>query len=131
MLDRCSGRNKDGSPCSARPQADSRFCPWHDPERESDRAEWRRRGGEGKSNARRARKAIAGDLRDLGAVQATMLKALKGLEDGTVEPGVATAMATVARALVAVAHENAAVNFEQQLADLARQVADLSDRKGA
>lgn len=130
MPEQCRATNQDGSPCGAKPWKDG-LCRWHHPSLVDDRKAWSAKGGQARSNANRARKAIAGDLRDLGAVQATMLGVLKKLERGEVEPGVATAMATVARSLVAVAQVNAAVNFEQQLADMARQIAELSERQPA
>lgn len=130
MAERCQRTNQDGSPCGAKPWKDG-LCRWHHPDLAADRRAWSAKGGANRSNATRARKAIAGDLRDLGTVQATMLGVLKKLEAGTIEPGVATAMANVSRALVSVAQASAAVDFERQLADMARQLAELRERRGA
>jgi hypothetical protein len=130
MEGQCSGITKGGARCRAFVMPGSTFCIAHDPNRVVELAEYRKRGGQNRSNSARARRSL-GDLRDLGAVQVALLKALKGLEDGHVEPTVATAMATVGRALVAVASANAAVTFEAQLADMARQIAELRDRRPA
>ncbi len=56
----------------------------------------------GRSNAQRAQKAL-GDGNDLTAVQARLVGALEKVEEGTLEPARATAMAALARAIVAVA----------------------------
>ena len=98
MLDRCKGINRDGTPCNARPYR-GEYCQWHDPALAGERAAWRARGGERSSSASRARAALPKDLQD---VHAALLRVLSGLENGTIEPRTATAMAAVARALVAV-----------------------------
>ena len=129
-LDRCKGQNKDGTPCTAYKTTGRAFCPWHDPERAEEREGWRRKGGVSSSKRSRARKSI-GDLRNLVVVQSTLLQTLEDLKNGTVEPAIATAMATVARALVAVAGVNSAVAFEEQLESMARQITELQERRGA
>ncbi len=42
---RCDGTNEDGTPCRARPGAGSRYCFFHDPNKEQERHEARQRGG--------------------------------------------------------------------------------------
>ncbi len=63
---------------------------------------WRQKGGAGRSNAQRAKKAL-GESNDLTAVQARLVGALAMVEEGTLEPARAQAMAALARAIVAVA----------------------------
>ncbi len=130
-LERCLGQNKDGSPCSARTQAGTRFCPWHDPKREADRAEWRRKGGLGSSNKARARKALSGGFKDTATAQVVLLQVLARLYRGDFDPGVATAMASVARAIDALAKTNATAAMEAEIAGLARQIAELSGKRSA
>ncbi len=96
------GTNRDGAPCSAQARPGSRFCPWHDPQLAADRAAWRKKGGVGRSTAERAKKVI-GESGDLVAVQAKLVGALEKVEDGTLDPARAQAMASLARAIVAVA----------------------------
>src|SRR5829696_1630080 len=127
-LARCLGTNKDGTPCKARAQRDSEYCLAHDPERVTDLTEWRRRGGRESSNRSRARKALAGDVRDLTDVKARLMMALAKVEEGDLEPGPANAMANLARAIATVA---GVADFEGQLAELRHEVAALSESRGA
>ena len=127
-LTRCLGTNKDGSACRARAQRDSAYCLAHDPERVTDLAEWRRRGGRESSHRSRARKALAGDIRDMTDVKARLMVALAKVEEGELEPGPANAMANLARAIATVA---GVADFEAQLAELRQDVALLADGRGA
>jgi hypothetical protein len=79
------------------------------------RRSWSVAGGRAKSNANRARKALLGDISDLAGVQASLLRALRRVEDGEIEPNVANSMANLARAIVAL---SSAVTFEQRLAEV-------------
>lgn len=130
MEGQCSGITKGGARCRAFVMPGSSFCISHDPSRVVELAEYRKRCGQNRSNSARARRSL-GDLRDLGAVQVALLKALKGLEDGNVEATVATAMATVGRALVAVSQANAVVTFEERLSEMARQIEELREGRPA
>ncbi len=93
----CTGTNRDGGACSARPQPRQDVCLWHDPARAQDRAAWRRQGGHGKSNAQREAKRLPADVKDTLAV---LVRTLGGLEHGEMEPQRATAIAAVSRAIV-------------------------------
>ena len=115
MVERCLGHNRDGSPCSAAPQSANAYCLWHDPARAADRAEWRRRGGQGRSHLSRAGKRIPKTHRD---VQEALLRALAAVEAGELEPARATALATLARAFLAVAE---AGELEARLTELERR----------
>ena len=116
MADRCLGRNRDGSRCSAQPGA-SGHCLWHDPALAAERAAWRRKGGEGKSTANRAAKRLPKDLRD---VRDALLRALRDVEGGGLAAPQANAMAALARAVVAV----------HQVAELEARVASLEAATG-
>src|SRR4051812_46034432 len=125
--DPCSATNKDGSPCNAQAWRDG-LCRWHHPDLEAERTEGRRRGGQNRSNAVRARKALAGDIRDLADVKARLMTALTKVESGDLEPGAANAMANLARAVVAVA---GVADFEAQLAQMRQELADLATNRSA
>ena len=121
------GHNKDGTPCNAQVWRDGK-CRWHHPDLAEQRTEERRRGGQNRSNAARARKAITSDLRDMGDVKSRLMTALEKVESGDLEPGQGNAMANLARAIATVA---GVAEFEGQLAELRREVAELSERRGA
>ncbi len=111
MLERCLGQNRDGAPCSAQARADG-YCLWHSPDLAGERAAWRKRGGERRSNRARARAALPQDLRD---VQDALYRALAAVEGGELEPPRANAMSALARAIVAV----------QQVGDIEQRIAAL------
>lgn len=120
----CSATTKNGLPCTARARPGSNWCNWHDtaPDAVTQRREWQMAGGKAKSNANRLRKRVP---ESLGGVETVLHRALAGLEDGTLEPSRAGAMASVARALIAL-HEPS--ELERRLTDLER-VAE--ERRGA
>ncbi len=98
MSDGCKATTKAGSPCSAQLWRDG-WCRWHHPSLEKERGAWRRQGGEGRSNVKRAAKRIPRTLID---VQAALFRALAAVEAGELEPAKAQAMSALARAVVAV-----------------------------
>ena len=119
MPSQCIGQNKDGSACNAQVFKDG-WCRWHHPELEAERAEERRRGGHARSNAARARKHLAGDIRDMGDVKARLMRALASVEAGDLPPNVAGAMAGLARAIATVA----------QVGELEERLRSLEERAG-
>jgi hypothetical protein len=55
---RCRGTTRDGKPCAAHPRPGTDLCPWHSPDLAARRAEWSARGGAGRSNKQRAKRAL-------------------------------------------------------------------------
>jgi hypothetical protein len=125
MATRCLATTKDGNPCAAKPWRGD-YCRWHSPQLAAQRREWSRRGGASRSNKARARKGLAGEALTMPEVSGLLSRALRKVEAGTMEPGVATAMATLARALVAT--QEAGV-VEERLAALEERLG--VQRKGA
>lgn len=117
---KCTGTNRDGTPCSARPQPDRPFCLWHDPERAADRKRWTQNAGRAKAHRVQARKKILAAGLELPAVDAALCKALQDVLAGEIEPNVATAAATLARAIVAT----------RQAGELEQRIAALEERAG-
>ena len=111
MAGTCTGTTRAGAPCAAQAWRDG-LCRWHHPDLEAERADWRRRGGEGRANLRRAAKRLPKDLLD---VRDGLLRALAAVEAGDLEPGRANAIAGLSRAVVAV----------HQAADLEARIAAL------
>ena len=114
MATGCRATNQAGQPCAAAVWQDG-WCRWHSPALEHERREWSRRGGRGKSNKARAKKASAG--MEMSDVQALLAIVLKGTISGRFTPGQASACTAVARALVTI-HEN--VEIEARLEALER-----------
>jgi hypothetical protein len=122
-LKRCSGVTRDGSPCRARAQRDSRYCLSHDPERVTDLAEWRRRGGRASSNANRAKRQLPEGLLSVQALQALLGLTITEVRAGTIEPGVANSVAALARAYITVSEAAAIETLQAQVDDLRALVA--------
>ena len=112
----CTATTQGGAPCNAQAWQEE-LCRWHHPSLAAERKEWSRKGGHERSNASRARKALPRDLRD---TLDALYRVLQGVEDGTVEPARANAVATVARAIVAV----------QEVGELERRLGELESRAG-
>jgi len=93
----CTALTKDGSPCSATPRVGTGFCPWHDPSLATERHGWKINAGKSKSTRNRARKKILSAALDLSEIDGALCRALLDVLDGTLEPNIATAAATVAR----------------------------------
>ncbi len=102
MDTKCSGTNKDGQPCSAYVDAGQSWCRWHDPARESDRAEWRRKGGTARSNRNRAKKQMQAAVMTIDDLDALLCSSLAKVAMGRMEPGVGSAVATLAKTVVAI-----------------------------
>jgi hypothetical protein len=118
--DRCQATAASGKPCSAAARPGRAYCLWHDPQADAERRELSRKGGQGRSNAARARKALPAEDLTLREVQRVLCRVLKDVTCGRAEPGVATAAATVGRAIAALAQ---AADFDERLAALERQIA--------
>lgn len=115
---KCQGTNRDGDPCSATPQPGKQWCVWHDPDRAEERAQWNREAGRAKSHKVQARKKVLTAGLDLGEIDAALCKALLDVLKGSLEPGVATAAATVARTISQLRTDG---DFEKRLKELERQ----------
>jgi hypothetical protein len=121
---RCQATNQQGDPCSAAHYRDG-WCRWHHPDLGEARKAWAAKGGRNGSHTARAKKKLAGDLRDLAGVKSLLLEAMDATRTGAMEPAVLSALATAARAVVAVA---GVADFETQLAAMRRELADLTER---
>jgi hypothetical protein len=67
---RCRALRDDGQPCQSTPRGESRYCLWHDPERQDEAAEARKLGG----HRRRRERIVAGayDFEGLGSIEAIL-----------------------------------------------------------
>ena len=127
MDERCRATNAAGSPCSARPVLPSGYCYWHCPQVAAQRAEARRKGGKGKSNANRAKRQLPAEPMTAEELHAWLGVVFKRVVAGKMEPGVGTAAANIARAMTAVA---GVADFEQQLAEMRADIARFAERQG-
>ena len=101
MAERCSATTKGGKPCGGTPVPGEDLCPWHSPSWAERRRAWSVKGGQGKSNKRRAAKRLAEPMGP-AELQILLGAVLRDVVAGRVEPGVANAAAALGRALVTV-----------------------------
>lgn len=96
---RCVARNRDGSACGSFSLPGSDFCFSHDPDRQAERAEARRRGGLNSAKVIRLRGLIPPRLMP---IYDQLEAAMSEVHDGDLDPRRASAMASIARAMVGV-----------------------------
>jgi len=113
--EQCSGTTKAGERCRARSLPGSAYCVTHDPTKVTQLAEWRRKGGYAASNKARAKKALPADPLTNEELHSWLRVVFKGVIAGRIEPGVATASATVARTMAELAR---VTELEQRIANL-------------
>ena len=118
MADRCLAETRAGRRCSAL-AVDGRHCPWHSaaPEWVAKRREWSARGGEGRSNANRARRQLPHELMTVVEVQAAICRAIRRVEAGELEAGPAQALSSLAKTFAMLAQ---VADFEARLSELER-----------
>ncbi len=86
----------------------------------TERASWRKRGGERRSNAARAKKSLPDEMMTLREVQAVLCRALRKTEAGEMTPAVANALGGLGRSIASVA----------EASDLEHRIAALEQRAG-
>ena len=94
----CRATRRDGEPCTA-VASDSGYCFGHDPKLEDKRREARRQGGQNKASSVRVSKLLPTRLKP---VATALEEVLTEVHNGSIDPKVATAMASVATALIRV-----------------------------
>ena len=119
---RCTAITRGGKRCGGTPVPGDSRCPWHAPAWAERRREWSRKGGRGKSNASRARKALP-EAMTLGEARGVLSVAMRATLAGRLAPGAGSAVAALARALAALTE---AADLEKRIAQL--EVAARSDR---
>ncbi len=117
MQSHCKATTRSGGPCAAQPIRPSGYCWVHDPQCAEQQAAWRRKGGQSRSNRRRALAKLPDELMGLRDVQAMLCLTLKAVIAGRLEPVVGNAAASIARAIAAVAQ---AGDMEDRVAELER-----------
>ncbi len=93
----CTATRRNGEPCRAQALPERRLCWAHDPEMRQKADAARRRGGENKANAVRARKKMGADLHDISKM---IEAALAGVYKGTMTPQQGQSIASLAGAWV-------------------------------
>ncbi len=117
MVSRCSAITKEGTACTVPPLTGSSWCHHHDPALADRRDEMRRKGGEARSNARRAAKAwkAAGLEMDAADLPHILRSCMFSVKAGTMETGVAMAIVALAKASVSISQE---IELEARIAAL-------------
>jgi len=126
MATRCLGTNQSGGPCGGYLPKGSTWCLWHDPDRESEREEWRRRGGENRSNRARARKKMTDLAMTIDDIDSTLCQALRDVSTGRMEPGIGNSMSVIARTITTI---RTASEIESRIATLEAQAGIGSARR--
>lgn len=98
-VSKCSGITKAGKPCRGVPVHGSQWCMSHNPDMQSQQSENRRRGGEARSNARRAIRQWAEFGKELGNedLPSIIKSSMYAVKIGELEPAQAQAIAALAR----------------------------------
>ena len=117
MPRKCSRLKAGGTPCGGNALAGKAYCWSHDPELAEQRAEGARRGGEQRSNARRAARAWAavGEQLAIADLPAILRACMFSVKSGALEPGQASAIATLAKTSVSITNE---IELEARLSAL-------------
>lgn len=118
MVERCTGQNRDGAACAARPLAGTSKCPWHTEGLAEQRRVWSASGGRAKSNTARAKRLLP-EAMAADELAGLLSAVFRRLVDGEVEPNVATAAGSLARSMIEVAR---AAHVEDRLIEIERQV---------
>ena len=129
MSERCKATNAEGKPCSAAVYKDG-YCRWHSPDPELQEAVKvsRAKGGQNRANVARARKRFKGNIQDFAHLQGVLLTAIDDVRAGKLEPGHATAMATLAKAIMSL---SPVANFDSQLAEMQSEINALKAASAA
>src|SRR5215210_7678984 len=118
----CSAQTKNGAACSAQAWRDG-LCRWHHPALEAQRAEERRRGGQNRSNAARAKKDLPAGVMTTDELRGLVGLTIKGVLAGRVEPGIGNSVAALSRAYVAVTEAGAVETLQAQVDELRALIA--------
>ena len=124
MVEKCTAITLEGKRCTVSPLPNSQWCRHHDPALAQQRAEMRRRGGEARSNARRAvaQWKAAGLEMDTSDLPAILRSCLFSVKAGAMEPGVASAIVALAKASVSISQD---VEMEQRITALENAAAGM------
>lgn len=128
MVDRCSGKTKNGKPCAARPRPGKSHCPWHDPEFAEKRPEWSAKGGENRSNQARAKKNLPAEPMSNAEAHAWLSLAFRKALVNQMDAAMLNALSTASKALADLSR---IVEIEAELAEAQRAIVDISARRSA
>jgi len=123
MERQCRATNAAGGPCQAKPVRESGYCWVHDGAVADQRQAWRREGGRQRSNAARARKQLPTETLGADELIAHLSSVFMGVVDGTVEPRVGTAAASIAKTLIDIRGAGEVERLAEELAELRALVA--------
>ena len=111
----CNAITNSGNPCKGRSLPGRSYCISHDPEFADRRAEGQRKGGEQRSNARRAAKqwAAIGEQVSVTDLPAILKACMFSVKSGAMEPAQASAITGLAKAAVSISNE---IDLEARIA---------------
>jgi hypothetical protein len=111
----CKGITKDGRPCSAKARPGTDLCPWHTPELAEQRKVWSQTGGQHRSAAARAQKALGAKPMTMEALEAQLSLVFARVFAGQMSPSIGNCLGTLARSMAELRKTS---DFEQRLAEL-------------
>lgn len=117
---RCTALRRDGLRCLAPALPGESACIGHSVKLAAKRHAGRIKGGKNRSNLARAAKRLGAGAMSLNELDAALANLLRGLAEGSVEPGVAVAASSLARAIVSA----------KTTAELAERIAALEMAEG-
>ncbi len=119
----CSGQTKAGERCKSWAMPDSEWCINHDPNRVTDLAEWRKKGGKQRSNQSRAKKQLPAEPLSIAELHSYLGVVFRRVVTGQTEPAVGTAAATIARTMAELSR---AADFEERMTAIEQRLTGRS-----
>jgi hypothetical protein len=114
----CSALTKSGAPCRA-PALASGWCVSHDPNRVVEIAEYRRRGGQAKSNRARARRQLPIEPMGNDELRAWITVAFAKAMKGQMAPALLNALSNAAKTMAELQRES---TIEERMSEIERKL---------
>jgi hypothetical protein len=114
----CKGITKDGRPCSAKARPGTDLCPWHTPELAEQRKAWSQTGGQHRSAAARAQKALGAKPMTLEELEAQLSLVFQRVFEGKLSPSIGNCLGALARS---IAELRRSTEMETRLVELERR----------
>jgi hypothetical protein len=125
MQQQCSGQTKAGERCRGKALPTSRYCIAHDPDKVVEMAEYRRQGGQARSNKARAQKELPAEPLSNAEAHAYLSLAFRRAMVGKLDAPMLNALSSAAKALQDLSRT---VEQDVVIAELSAELAALKRR---